>query len=37
MELKTFDSRLILTNGNYESLVNARKPKGIDDNQRFYD
>lgn len=35
MELKTFDSRLTLTNGNYESLVKARKPAGIDDKSAY--
>lgn len=35
MKLKTHDERLILTNGNYHSLVNARKPQGID-NKRAY-
>lgn len=31
MELKTQDARLHLTNGNYQSLVKARKPYGIED------
>ncbi|MEO1783027.1 oleate hydratase [Enterococcus diestrammenae] len=35
MELKTVDSRLTLTNGNYHSLVHARKPKGIDDKRAY--
>ena len=35
MEIKTHDNRLTLTNGNYESLVKARKPEGID-NKRAY-
>ena len=30
MKLKTHDERLRLTNGDYERLVHARKPKGID-------
>lgn len=35
MELKTFDDRLTLTNGNYESLVKARKPEGIEDKSAY--
>ena len=35
MKLKTHDDRLTLTNGNYHSLVNARKPKGIDDKKAY--
>ena len=35
MKLKTHDDRLSLTNGNYHSLVNARKPKGIDDKKAY--
>ena len=35
MELGTFDDRLKLSNGNYESLVHARKPKGIDDKKAY--
>ncbi len=30
MKLKTYDERLKLSNGNYQSLVRARKPKGIE-------
>lgn len=35
MKLKTHDERLKLTNGNYHSLVNARKPKGIEDKKAY--
>ncbi|ABW18312.1 oleate hydratase [Alkaliphilus oremlandii] len=35
MKLKTFDNRLKLTNGTYHSLVNARKPKGIEDKKAY--
>jgi oleate hydratase len=35
MKLKTHDDRLILTNGNYHSLVNARKPKGIENKKAY--
>lgn len=35
MELKTHDDRLTLTNGSYHSLVNARKPEGIEDKQAY--
>jgi oleate hydratase len=35
MKLKTYDDRLTLTNGNYDSLVNARKPKEIDDKKAY--
>ncbi|WNF90966.1 oleate hydratase [Vagococcus fluvialis] len=35
MELKTHDPRLTLTNGTYHSLVQARKPEGIDDKQAY--
>ena len=35
MELKTHDPRLTLTNGNYESLVKARKPMGIDEKSAY--
>ena len=35
MELKTYDDRLKLTNGNYQSLVNARKPEGIEDKTAY--
>ncbi|MBU3197235.1 oleate hydratase [Clostridium algidicarnis] len=35
MKLKTYDDRLTLTNGNYHSLVNARKPKGIEDKKAY--
>ena len=35
MELKTFDNRFSLTNGNYESLVKARKPKGIENKSAY--
>ena len=31
MKLKTHDDRLTLTNGTYHSLVNARKPEGIEE------
>lgn len=30
MNIKTFDERLKLGNGDYDRLVNSRKPKGID-------
>ena len=35
MKLKTFDNRLKLTNGTYHSLVNARKPEGIEDKKAY--
>lgn len=35
MELKTHDERLTLSNGNYHSLVNARKPKGVEDKSAY--
>ncbi|WP_029452010.1 oleate hydratase [Clostridium algidicarnis] len=35
MKLKTYDDRLTLTNGTYHSLVNARKPKGIEDKKAY--
>ncbi|MGX7059559.1 oleate hydratase [Vagococcus humatus] len=35
MELKTHDPRLTLTNGTYHSLVNARKPKNIEDKKAY--
>lgn len=35
MKLKTFDDRLKLTHGTYHSLVNARKPKGIEDKKAY--
>ncbi|QIK85543.1 oleate hydratase [Erysipelothrix sp. HDW6B] len=35
MELKTHDPRLTLTNGSYHSLVNARKPIGIEDKSAY--
>lgn len=35
MKLKTYDDRLTLTNGSYHTLVNARKPKGIDEKSAY--
>ncbi|WP_425448241.1 oleate hydratase [Dethiothermospora halolimnae] len=35
MKIKTHDDRLTLTNGNYHSLVNTRKPKGIEDKKAY--
>lgn len=35
MEMKTFDDRLRLGNGDYDRLVNSRKPKGIDDKRAY--
>ncbi|WP_138159604.1 oleate hydratase [Peptoniphilus catoniae] len=35
MEIKTFDERLKLGNGDYDRLVNSRKPKGIDDKKSY--
>ncbi|MDU5010779.1 MAG: oleate hydratase, partial [Clostridium botulinum] len=35
MKLKTHDDRLTLTNGTYHALVNARKPKGIEDKKAY--
>ncbi len=35
MKLKTHDDRLTLTNGSYHALVNARKPKGIEDKKAY--
>lgn len=35
MELKTHDDRLELTNGSFHSLVDARKPEGIEDKSAY--
>lgn len=35
MEIKTFDERLKLGNGDYDRLVNSRKPKGIDEKKAY--
>ena len=35
MELNTYDPRLTLTNGSYHALVNARKPKGVEDKSAY--
>lgn len=35
MKLKTYDERLTLTNGNYQSLVRARKPQGIEEKSAY--
>ncbi|WP_101773650.1 oleate hydratase [Peptostreptococcus faecalis] len=35
MKIKTHDDRLKLTNGTYHSLVNARKPEGIEDKKAY--
>src|SRR6056297_475391 len=35
MELKTHDDRLKLTNGRLHSLVDARKPEGIEDKKAY--
>lgn len=35
MEIKTFDKRLKLDNGDYDRLVHARKPKGIEDKRAY--
>ena len=35
MKINTHDERVTLTNGNYHSLVNARKPEGIDEKQAY--
>lgn len=35
MNIKTFDERLKLGNGDYDRLVNSRKPKGIDDKKAY--
>lgn len=35
MKLKTYDDRLTLTNGNYHSLLNTRKPKGIENKKAY--
>lgn len=35
MKIKTFDERLKLGNGDYDRLVNSRKPKGIDDKKAY--
>jgi oleate hydratase len=35
MGLETHDNRLRLSNGNYESLVHARKPKGIEKKKAY--
>ena len=35
MELKTHDKRLKLTNGDFQRLVKARKPKGIEEKSAY--
>lgn len=35
MEIKTFDKRLKLGNGDYDRLVNSRKPKGIENKKAY--
>lgn len=35
MELETYDERLMLTNGVYHSLVNTRKPAGIENKSAY--
>ncbi|MDO5037352.1 MAG: oleate hydratase [Tissierellia bacterium] len=35
MEIKTFDDRLRLGNGDYDRLVHSRKPKGIEDKRAY--
>lgn len=35
MKLKTYDDRLTLTNGNYHSLLNTRKPEGIENKSAY--
>ncbi len=35
MDIKTYDDRLRLSNGDYNRLVNSRKPKGIDDKKAY--
>jgi len=35
MKLETYDERLRLSNGNYESLIHTRKPAGIDDKSAY--
>lgn len=35
MNIKIFDERLKLGNGDYNRLVNSRKPKGIDEKQAY--
>ncbi len=35
LNIKTKDARLKLTNGNYHSLVKARKPKGVDEKSAY--
>ena len=35
MEIKTYDQRLKLGNGDYDRLVNSRKPKGIDQKSAY--
>ena len=35
MELKTYDKRLTLTNGDFQRLVKARKPKGIEEKTAY--
>lgn len=35
MKLETYDERLSLTNGVYHSLVNARKPEGIENKKAY--
>lgn len=35
MNIKTFDERLKLGNGDYDRLVNSRKPKGIDEKYAY--
>lgn len=35
MKIKTFDERLKLGNGDYNRLVNSRKPKGIEEKYAY--
>ncbi len=35
MELKTHDKRLKLTNGDFQRLVKARKPEGIEEKSAY--
>ncbi|MET3617692.1 oleate hydratase [Peptoniphilus olsenii] len=35
MDIKTFDERLKLGNGDYDRLVNSRKPKGIENKKAY--
>src|SRR5699024_11328647 len=35
MKLKTYDDRLTLTNGTYHTIINTRKPEGIENKKAY--